>query len=265
MITFIYALLDPRTDEIRYIGKTVNPNARLRQHIKTRRTVTHCTLWIDTLLAESVKPVMKVLETCDKSNGSTQERWWIAEGKKAGLRLTNLTDGGEGVTMTPERKKHLSELFTGRKISEEQKAKISASLMGHSTSEKTREVLLKGSKMSFPNPHSEETRQRMSAAHTGKKRTPHSEETKEKMRKAALGKKHGSPSEETRAKLSAANTGKTLSEDHKAKISAANTGREFSEEHKQHLSEAHLGNTPSQETKDKISAAHLARHNQEEQ
>lgn len=263
-VTFIYALIDPRTDEIRYIGKTVNPNARFRQHLKNRRCSTHCTTWIDSLITEGLKPTMTILESVSDSNGSEQERWWIAEGKRIGLRLTNLTDGGEGITMTPERRKHLSDLFTGRKVSEEQKAQISATLRGHITTEETKSKI-SASKVGKPGKsyaHTDEAREKMSAAHTGKKRAPHSEATKEKMRQAALGKKHGSPSQETRAKLSAANKGKPLTEEHRQKISAAKTGQGFTDEHRQHLSEAHQGKSNgshTEATKAKISAAHQAR------
>ena len=34
MMTFIYTLSDPITNEIRYVGKTKNPSDRLKGHIK---------------------------------------------------------------------------------------------------------------------------------------------------------------------------------------------------------------------------------------
>lgn len=33
MTCYIYALVDPRTQEIRYIGQTMYPDSRLTQHI----------------------------------------------------------------------------------------------------------------------------------------------------------------------------------------------------------------------------------------
>ena len=69
-----------------------------------------------------------------------------------------------------------------------------------------------------------------------------SEETKKKLSEAHTGKKL---SEETKKKMSEFNKGKVLSEEHKKKISEANKGKKFSEEHKKKLSEAKLGGKPN--------------------
>lgn len=226
MITFIYALIDPRTDEIRYIGKTVSPKRRLREH-KNQRSGAYCSAWVASLVEAGYSPAMRILEAIPNSDGAEAERWWIAEGNNLDWRLTNLTDGGDGAPgMSDERKQYLSQLFTGRTISDEQRAQISAALQGHAVSDETRQKIAASKRgQSHPNPHSEETRLKMSTAHTGKKRIPHSEATKAKMRAARLGKPGHAQSEETRAKLSEANAGKTLSDEHKAKISAAHIAR----------------------------------------
>jgi group I intron endonuclease len=86
--------------------------------------------------------------------------------------------------------------------------------------------------------HSEETKQKISIAHTGK-----------------------FVSEETKQKLREINTGKTLSEDVRRKISQQNMGNQnnlgktASAETKQKLSQTHMGLITSDETRQKISAA----------
>ena len=77
----------------------------------------------------------------------------------------------------------------------------------------------------------------------GNKNKKHSDETRRKMSKAHTGRTF---SEETRRKMSKAHTGKIVSEETRRKISESNKGKTFkdktfSEEHKQKLSEAHLG------------------------
>ena len=48
MNTFIYALIDPRTNEIRYVGKSNMPNIRYKAHIRNRKqNNTHKNNWIN--------------------------------------------------------------------------------------------------------------------------------------------------------------------------------------------------------------------------
>jgi len=68
------------------------------------------------------------------------------------------------------------------------------------------------------------------------------------------GGKGGKHSEESKLKMSVAHTGKKLSKDHVAKIVNANTGKKRSEEYKQKMSEFHKGKIQSEETKEKISS-----------
>ena len=70
--------------------------------------------------------------------------------------------------------------------------------------------------------------------------------------KNSLGKKH---SEQTKEKISAANKGKKRSEQTKAKISAVHKGKKLSDEHKAILIAANKGKKCSQQTKAKLSAA----------
>lgn len=95
MKTFIYSLTDPITNQIRYIGKTVNLEQRLYNHInhaKTMKYKRHVCYWINSLLKQGKLPIMNVLEECD-INWQEREQYWIEQHKE---NLCNHTLGGEG-------------------------------------------------------------------------------------------------------------------------------------------------------------------------
>jgi len=100
--SFIYALRDPVSGEIRYIGKSTNPIKRLRTHIEqSHQKNTHKECWIIGLLNIGLKPDIEILEIVSAfSDWEAREKWWIAEGRDLGWRLTNTTDGGDGGATT---------------------------------------------------------------------------------------------------------------------------------------------------------------------
>jgi len=95
---YIYALHDPQNDEIRYIGKSHKPRARLWQHLHGARRgeKTYRHHWIAGLLAIGLSPRITILETTTLAGWAEAERCHIAQARAAGCRLTNLTDGGDG-------------------------------------------------------------------------------------------------------------------------------------------------------------------------
>ena len=93
----IYALCDPRTDEVRYVGKANNPKSRLRSHLKPRdRTLTHKDCWVASLAVLGLKPKMVILETVDADTWKAAECKWILHYRRLGANLTNHSDGGDG-------------------------------------------------------------------------------------------------------------------------------------------------------------------------
>ena len=97
--TYIYALVDPITTEIRYVGKADQPQRRLRyKHLsKSELNVdTPKSRWIKGLLANKKFPKLKILEKVRKEIWQDREVYWIAYYKGKGADLTNSTDGGEG-------------------------------------------------------------------------------------------------------------------------------------------------------------------------
>lgn len=110
----IYALLDPRDTNIRYIGYTSNPKTRLRDHMQSSRTsrekISHKSNWIRALDKEGLKPIYKTLARTKSLEEIKQlEIDHIAYYKQL-YKLTNGTKGGDGVN--------------GLKWSEESKARI---------------------------------------------------------------------------------------------------------------------------------------------
>jgi len=98
MKTFIYALKDPNTNKIRYVGKSNNPVKRLYDHIHSCYiTHTHKNKWIQSLLKENKKPIVEILEEVNILEWQFYEKYWINKLKKEGEKLTNIDEGGNGL------------------------------------------------------------------------------------------------------------------------------------------------------------------------
>jgi hypothetical protein len=89
----IYGLVDPRTNEIRYVGKTKQTlKKRLYKHIQDLRNNRVKKEWVLDLLGNKLKPLIIELETCDETIWIEREKHWIGIFNN----LTNQTQGGEG-------------------------------------------------------------------------------------------------------------------------------------------------------------------------
>lgn len=101
MPTYIYLLTDPRTSEVRYVGKSIHPERRLVEHLACKRN-NYVTAWVKSLCADGAKPNLLVIEeVAEGDSWEDAERFWIAFFRLAGADLTNLTDGGEGGQRNP--------------------------------------------------------------------------------------------------------------------------------------------------------------------
>lgn len=130
---YIYLLIDPRSDEVRYVGMSHNPGARLLGHIgESRRRNTHKHAWIRSLAKLGLTPRQEILDAVPHgTDWQTVERAYIAGAKEAGYRLTNLTAGGEGVVeLDPEVKERIRQKRLGRKDTPETIARKSAAAKG---------------------------------------------------------------------------------------------------------------------------------------
>jgi hypothetical protein len=127
METKIYILIDPRDNQIRYLGKTTQQiSKRYNTHISTKGTSKKAN-WIKTLKEQNLKPLIKVIDTVT-NDWEFWEEYWISNLKLLGFDLLNQTLGGEGqsgYSPSEETRKKWSIAFTGRKMSKEWRERIS--------------------------------------------------------------------------------------------------------------------------------------------
>jgi len=189
----IYGLIDPNTNQIRYIGKAVNLFMRIKNHYKPSRLIinTHKNNWLNKLLNEGKYANIQIIEKCNNQDElNDAEKKWIKLYKDLGYDLTNGTNGGDGGKMSPESIEKMRLKKIGKKHSELTKQKISKSNMGHFVSDETREKLREKRKTYIV---SDETRKKQSISHIGK--IPHNkgkkltQEHKNKISKALIGQK----------------------------------------------------------------------------
>jgi len=127
-VVYIYALIDPRDNEVRYIGQTVNLSQRFRKHLTDKRISSRKRAWLDELLLLGKEPIMKVIEQCNKGNAGEREQYWIADYRNLNTDLLNISNGGAGHgswTMSDEIKKKISDANKGRTFTDETRKKLS--------------------------------------------------------------------------------------------------------------------------------------------
>ena len=97
---YLYYLIDPNTNLVRYVGVTYRPKQRYKEHINSaKKEKNHKANWINSLLRNNQKPVFKIIfETQDKNEILEYEIKHITDNQN----LTNSTSGGEYFNFTPE-------------------------------------------------------------------------------------------------------------------------------------------------------------------
>lgn len=210
-VTYIYGLIDPRTDQVRYVGKSNNPKYRFWWHT-SHDDDTHKSRWINELKRNNLKPELIILEEIPHEKWVEKEQWWINHFKKVSITLTNSTDGGKGtIGASPDTRLKMSRARLGIKLSDETKEKLRNINLGKKASDDTRAKL---SLIGKGRPKSIEHRQKMSLIMKGKQNClgrQVSDETKKKMSIAATGNK--------------GRRGQRLSQEHKDKIGLGHRGK----------------------------------------
>lgn len=150
--TFIYALCEPGTETIRYIGKADRPQRRLKRHLnESINYKSYLGNWLRSL--SGAPPTMEILDEVPDCQHEFWEREYIRVFRALGMRLVNTSDGGGagpclrgdqnpmfGRTgeksprykkrLPPETCAEISKSLTGRKDTEETKLKKSLSATG---------------------------------------------------------------------------------------------------------------------------------------
>ncbi len=177
----VYALVDPRDDEIRYVGVTSQAvHKRYYGHIheSKRDTLTHKRAWIRSLLNEGMLPTLAVIhdDVADHETLVQLETQYIIDYIEQGYSLTNITKGGDGILgyaapRTPEWREALS------RATREQMAALTAEQLEERNAKRIATILERNGGVhppavnkGKPSPQrgkklSEETKAKMRAAH----------------------------------------------------------------------------------------------------
>ena len=208
-LTGIYALADPRTGVVRYIGQAVDVVSRYRAHAQGRSRVGNVSAWVRLLWAVARrKPRLVVLTLCAREHLDDRERWWIAAYRRAG-GLLNENDGGGGSNPSAHVRAKLSAVARRRMQDPVERAKISAAMRSPETRAKFSAAM-----------RSPGTRAKISAANRRRYQDP-AERAK---LSAANRRRYQDPA--ARTKMADALRGRKLTPEHRAKISAARRAQE---------------------------------------
>lgn len=126
----LYVLLDPETYDPRYVGKSSSMFKRPNE-----KHSAYCESWRKSLKEKGLKPVVRVIGFYDDHEECVDDEIrWIAKFRKIGFDMTNIMDGGEGVTpgykQTEEHKAKIAASNRGKKRTSESCLRISQSLKG---------------------------------------------------------------------------------------------------------------------------------------
>jgi hypothetical protein len=227
---FIYGLCDPRTEQLRYVGKTTNLSRRLYEHTKNK-SHSHLSSWIRSLLGAGYDPEIFVIEEVDKKNWQREEKFWISYFRYIGADLVNGSQGGlggskKGHKFSLEGRRRIDHAVRksckGKPLSREHRRKLSLAKIGTKQSRETIEKRI-NSLSGSGNPNYGKTL---------------SEEHKMKISKAKKGKPGHPQTKETIEKISAAQRGRKKSYETRMRMSEGQKNKEFSDEHRKNLSEA---------------------------
>lgn len=258
----IYVLCDSRELDpvlrIRYVGRTVNVERRIRTHRQTCLAGEHTARadWMRSVYDAGGDVLLEVVEVTTVAQCVSAEIAWITHYRSLGCRLMNLTDGGDGLlNPSPETRERIGaakrghKFWVGKTHTAETRAKISAAHKGHTMHPNTRAAL-----------YAPDVRKRQGATARARILTPAELERKRiVMRKIALDpvvqdkrlKTVSTP--EYRARLSAQqSTPEAIARTRQ--MGCRNRGRKMSDAFRAACVERWLGRTHTETTKQKMSA-----------
>lgn len=86
---WIYALVDPRTDAVRYVGQTRNVERRYRTHCGGSGTNAQMWAWLKELASLGLVPTIQILEHTCCADADAKEWYWIEHAVRNGVQLLN--------------------------------------------------------------------------------------------------------------------------------------------------------------------------------
>lgn len=245
MKAYIYGLVDPRNQQLRYVGVTKAPERRRRAHRCLQHTADRRASWLKALRKQGLKAEWFVIEEVDESEWQEAERFWISYFRYIGAELFNHVDGGRGtLNPTAEVRAKISAKAKGRAMLEKTRLKISESLKGRIFSEAECKKHSENTKRIWEQRDEQERRRIGSKASASKKGTLWSEERKREradlMKRKAKEPAYHAQLVAMARKSSTSHKGIPRSQELKEKVSKTLTGRNLSEEHKRHITEGLL-------------------------
>ncbi len=264
--SIIYALLDPDTFEVRYVGQTIQKlQQRMYLHYsqsrRQRRTHTNC--WIASLETRGLRPVITELSRVPHDEADAEEIRFISHFKDLGYNLTNHHEGGQvNRIVSKQTGRKIAIAKTGKKMPEGFGGRISLLLTGRPKPEGFAQKLSVANKGKKKTP---EQIEKHAAALRGVKQKPETiEKRASKLRGRPSPIKGRKQSPESIEKRSEVLRGRNQLPEHVQKRIESLRGRPLSEEHRQKLSEAHKGQVSwnkgkimSLETREAMSNAHM--------
>lgn len=246
---YIYQIRSGITGEIRYVGQTIHPKERFKNHLKRcvlKRTRTYCGKWLRSEIAKGAKPIFEIIETCrGTESGNNREQFWINKRIEEGCKLTNTTAGGFVFPVSAAARAALKRVIRG----DEWRSKISAGKMGKKPSP---ESIAKANRTKAETPPLIKA---IRAAHASKvmKALWHSDCEQGQNLRAGRTKLIGRVVPETER---ARRTAKLFASDKYWATRTGMLGKKHTPETIRKISESQIGKTVSDETRRKLSEAH---------
>lgn len=143
---FIYLLIDPRFDTVRYVGKSNLPKRRYNQHVsgakRSKIHKNHTSAWIHSLISNGLKPELFIIDEVNEVEWEFWEKHYISLYRSWGFDLTNHENGGKsGSTLVSLKTRQRISLALrgncnkrGKKLSNEQKINCGNGRRGKSNS-----------------------------------------------------------------------------------------------------------------------------------
>lgn len=171
-----------------YLGSSVQLQKRKRQHLNYLKRGKHPNLLMQRVYDKYGEPTFHVHLECSKEELREQEQYWLDQ--YFGLPwFINLARSAEsptrGQARSEETKEKISQSLRGHTITEQVRVQISEKLKGRKIDP---EVVARRAEARRGIPRAEETKQKISAAQKGKPRNPHTEETRLKLSQNNMGK-----------------------------------------------------------------------------